>query len=185
MKNAVGALQKDRVFFQRAADFVPDDKPAHGRAYHHVDPVAQLSRKALDQRAGQPSCALGIHEHARALEVMRGMAAGGEQEMPFEQGFAGAKFGEDGFVCHGVVHGAGSKPVVVRSASPISAWGRLPLFEHRARTGLGSQAKRIFFPARLRPGQTALIGRSEPARGHRALMRCPGRFSITGSPPVA
>ena len=104
MKNAVGALQKDRVFFQRAADFVPDDKPAHGRAYHHVDPVAQLSRKALDQRAGQPSCALGIHQHARTLEIMRGMAAGGEQEMPFEQGFAGAKFGDQGFVGHRFVH---------------------------------------------------------------------------------
>ena len=76
--------------------------------------LAQLARQLLRQRGGQPAGAVRVHQHARALQVMRAVAARGEQEMPFEQGLAGAEFGENLVV----VHRSESCPAIGGDARP-------------------------------------------------------------------
>src|SRR3546814_15151462 len=78
-----------------------DDDAAHRGRDDDVDRLAQLARHLRGERGGEPPGAPGIHQDARALQIIFAVAARGEKEMALEQGVGGTEFGQDFIVGHG------------------------------------------------------------------------------------
>ena len=69
---------------ESARHFVADHDAAHGRRHHDVGRDARGLELRGETRA-EVRRDLRVHQHARALQVLRGMETGGEEEVPFEQ----------------------------------------------------------------------------------------------------
>ena len=89
-------------------------------------PQAAALRKG--QRHRQPARALGIHQDPGALQVVRAVASRRKQEMPLQQGLAGAELGQNVFVLHigygpfPILHGpAGGRLCGLSKISPRGA----------------------------------------------------------------
>ncbi len=107
-------LDENRRLAQRATHFMPDDDAAHCRATRTTSIASpEVARQLRRERDREPSGALGVHQHARALEVIFAVTPRREQEMPLEQGVGGAEFGQDFIIGHGRI-------VLLSSASPIA-----------------------------------------------------------------
>jgi hypothetical protein len=96
-------LDENRRLAERAAHFMPDDDAAHRGRDDDIDRLFEVARQLRGERDGEPSGALGVHQDARALQVIFAVAARGEQEMALEQGVGGAEFGQDFIIGHGGV----------------------------------------------------------------------------------
>ena len=123
LEAAGGALDEHRLNPQRAAHFMADDDAAHRRRDDFADLLAQLTRQFRRQRRRQPAGAHRVHQHPGALQVIGAVSPRGEQEMPFEQGLAGAEFGKDIFFLHGWGNRVLELPTWSRHAIIIAAKG--------------------------------------------------------------
>src|SRR3546814_15204584 len=94
-----------------------DDDAAHRGRDDDVDRLAQLARHLRGERGGEPPGAPGIHQDARALQIIFAVAARGEKEMALEQGVGGTEFGPNFIVGHGGI-------IILSCAPPMAAIGR-------------------------------------------------------------
>ena len=62
--------------------------------------LAQLGRDLGGQRPRQPLGARRVHQHPRALQIVRAAQARGQDEMALEQRVGGPELGEDLVVAH-------------------------------------------------------------------------------------
>jgi len=58
------------------------------------------SRQRGGEGEGEAGRPLRVHQHPRALQVVRAMAPGREQEMAFQKGLAGPELGQDVIFLH-------------------------------------------------------------------------------------
>src|SRR3546814_1091263 len=76
-----------------------DDAP-HGGRHNYIDVGPDFTGNLLRQRPGEAACALRIHQHAGALQIIGAALSRREDKMALQQRLCRSEFSQNLFIIH-------------------------------------------------------------------------------------
>src|SRR3546814_7143910 len=85
LEHAFRPFQENCLYAQRAAHFMANDDAPHGGRHNYIDVGPDFTGNLLRQRPGEAACALRIHQHAGALQIIGAALSRREDKMALQQ----------------------------------------------------------------------------------------------------